>query len=64
MLINETLERLEEQGKKIYKFGFGQSPFKVPEDIVRELKNNAHQNKYLPMQGLSELRDASCKIHI
>ena len=61
LLINETSRRLEEQGKKIYKFGFGQSPFKVPEDVVKELKDNAHQNKYLPMQGLSELRDAVAK---
>ena len=61
LLINETSRKLEEQGKKIFKFGFGQSPFKVPEDIVRELKNNAHQNKYLPMQGLSELRNAVAK---
>ena len=58
LLINETSRKLEEQGKKIYKFGFGQSPFKVPENVVRELKDNAHQNKYLPMQGLSELRNA------
>ena len=61
LLINETSRKLEEQGKKIYKFGFGQSPFKVPEDVVRELKNNAHQNKYLPMQGLSELRSTVAK---
>ena len=61
LLINETSRKLEEQGKKIYKFGFGQSPFKVPEDVVRELKNNAHQNKYLPMQGLSELRSSVAK---
>jgi len=61
LLINETSRRLEEQGKKIFKFGFGQSPFKVPEDIVKELKDNAHQNKYLPMQGLSELRNAVSK---
>src|SRR5210317_1392309 len=45
LLINETSRKLEEQGKKIYKFGFGQSPFKVHEDVVRELKNNAHQKK-------------------
>jgi len=38
LLINETSRKLEEQGKKIYKLGFGQSPFKVPEDVVRELK--------------------------
>ena len=61
LLINETSRKLEEQGKKIFKFGFGQSPFKVPEDVVKELKDNAHQNKYLPMQGLSELRDAVAK---
>ena len=57
LLINETSRKLEEKGRKIFKFGFGQSPFKVPEDIVKELQDNAHQNKYLPMQGLSELRD-------
>jgi aspartate aminotransferase len=61
LLINETSRKLEEQGKKIYKFGFGQSPFKVPENVVRELKDNAHQNKYLPMQGLSELRNVVAK---
>jgi aspartate aminotransferase len=61
LLINETSRKLEEQGKKIFKFGFGQSPFKVPEDIVKELKDNAHQNKYLPMQGLSELRKVVAK---
>ena len=48
LLINETSKKLEDQGKKIYKFGFGQSPFKVPDDVIEELKNNAYQNKYLP----------------
>jgi len=61
LLINETSRKLEDQGKRIFKFGFGQSPFKVPEDIVKELKNNAHQNRYLPMQGLFELRDTVAK---
>jgi len=59
--INEISKNLELEGKKIYKFGFGQSPFKVPNDVVSELKNNAHQNKYLPMQGLNELRIAISK---
>ena len=61
LLINENSRKLEEQGREIFKFGFGQSPFKVPEDVVRELKDNAHQNKYLPMQGLKELRDTVAK---
>ena len=54
--INEISKQLEEKGEKIFKFGFGQSPFQVPTDVVNELKDNAHQNKYLPMQGLAELR--------
>ena len=61
LAINETSKQLEQQGKKIFKFGFGQSPFKVPEDIVEELKNNAYQNKYLPIQGLPELRKVIAK---
>ena len=61
LAINETSKQLEQQGKKIFKFGFGQSPFKVPEDVVEELKSNAYQNKYLPMQGLEELREAVAK---
>jgi len=56
--INEETKRLQNQGKKVYKFGFGQSPFPVPDAVRNELINNAHQNKYLPMQGLSELREA------
>jgi aspartate aminotransferase len=61
LLINERSKKLEEQGKEIFKFGFGQSPFKVPDDVVEELKNNSHQNKYLPMQGLLELRNTVAK---
>ena len=59
--INEESKKLESEGKKIYKFGFGQSPFQIPKDIVDELKNNAYRNMYLPMQGLPELRTAISK---
>ncbi len=59
--INEISKDLENKGHKIFKFGFGQSPFQVPLDIVNELKDNAYQNKYLPMQGLKELREAVAK---
>ena len=59
--INEISKELELVGKEIFKFGFGQSPFKVPENVIAELKNNAHQNKYLSMQGLYELRQEIAK---
>ena len=56
LVINEKSKDLICKGKKIYQFGFGQSPFPVPEKIVNVLKDNAHKKEYLPIQGLPELR--------
>ncbi len=61
LVINERCKKLINQGKKVYQFGFGQSPFPVPEKIVTALKNNAHRKEYLPIQGLGELRDSISK---
>ena len=58
LAINEESNRLKKSGKRIFKFGFGQSPFPIPESVVLELKNNSNKNFYLPMQGLEELRSA------
>ena len=38
LLINEKSKELIDKGKKVYQFGFGQSPFPVPEKIVESLK--------------------------
>ena len=56
LAINEKSNKLIKSGKKVYKFGFGQSPFPIPESVVLALKNSANKNTYLPMQGLEELR--------
>ena len=56
LTINEETNKLQTSGKKIYKFGFGQSPFPIPDSIISALKNNANKNTYLSMQGLEELR--------
>ena len=58
LAINEESNRLKKSGKKIYKFGFGQSPFPVPESVILALKANSNKHTYLPMQGLEELRSA------
>ena len=58
LAINEESNRLKKNGKKIYKFGFGQSPFPIPESVVSALKKNANKHIYLQMQGLEELRSA------
>ena len=56
LVINEESNKLKKSGKKVYKFGFGQSPFPIPNPIILALKNAANKNSYLPMQGLEELR--------
>ena len=57
LAINEKSKDLISQGKRVFRFGFGQSPFPVPEKIVSTLKENADKKAYLPMQGLPRLRE-------
>tara|TARA_Y100001970_G_scaffold279308_1_gene386407 strand:- start:70 stop:1305 length:1236 start_codon:yes stop_codon:yes gene_type:complete len=61
LVINEKCKKLINEGKKVYQFGFGQSPFPVPDKIVNALKNNAHRKEYLPIQGLGKLRESISK---
>lgn len=58
LAINELSNALIQQGKKIYKFGLGQSPFPVPMSVVKALEGNAFQKDYLPVKGLPALREA------
>ena len=57
LVINERSKKLISKGQKVYQFGFGQSPFPVPEKVVEALKKNAHRKEYLPVQGLPKLRE-------
>ena len=59
--INEISKKLEDSGKEIFKFGFGQSPFEIPTNIISALKDNANHNIYLPMQGMKKLREVIAK---
>ncbi len=63
LVINERSNDLVAAGKKVYKLGFGQSPFPVPQVVVDALKDNAHQKDYLPVRGLYALREAVANYH-
>lgn len=56
--INEKSRHLQQQGKRVFRLGFGQSPFPVPAPVVRALQAHAHEKDYLDVQGLWQLRDA------
>ena len=63
LAINELSQKFIKEGKEVFKFGLGQSPFPVPDIIVKELQKNAHQKDYLNVSGLIELREEVANYH-
>jgi aspartate aminotransferase len=63
LAINERSKELIAQGKTIYRFGLGQSPFPVPDSVVEALRLYAPQKEYLPVKGLKLLREAVADFH-
>lgn len=63
LAINERSAAIAAEGRQVFRFGLGQSPFPVPEPVETELKANAHQKDYLPVKGLRPLREAVADFH-
>lgn len=63
LAINERSAEMANAGQTIYRFGFGQSPFPVPDSIVASLQENAFRKNYLPVEGLFELRKSVADYH-
>jgi aspartate aminotransferase len=63
LAIDERCRQLLKEGKNIYNFGLGQSPFPVPTQVVNALKLYAHEKDYLPVKGLPALREAVADFH-
>lgn len=63
LAVHSRSAELVEQGREVFRFGLGQSPFPVPTSVVEELKANAHQSDYLPVKGLPALREAVAEYH-
>lgn len=61
--LNEITNDLQRAGKKVYKFGFGESPF-LPLPRVQEALQEAVQRKdYTPVAGIHELRVNVAEFH-
>jgi aspartate aminotransferase len=63
LAINEQSRKLQAEGRRVYKLGFGQSPFPVPEPVVEALRSHAHEKDYLPVKGLEALRQAIAEFY-
>ena len=63
LLINTQSQILAAQNRKIIKFGFGQSPFLPPKNVIQALKESVHHKQYSSVQGDPELRELMSKFH-
>lgn len=61
--INDHSNLLRRQGREVFKLGLGQSPFPVPDVVVKALQDHAGEKDYLPVQGLEALREAVADHH-
>lgn len=62
LLINERSDTLE-QARRVFRFGFGQSPFPVPASVTAALASHAMEKAYMPVQGWRPLREAVAAFH-
>ena len=62
--INELTAQMEREGRHVFRFGLGESPFPVPAAAVKSLEKHASANAYLPVAGEATLRKAVADFHI
>jgi aspartate aminotransferase len=63
LAIKERCRKLINEGRQVFDFGLGQSPFPVPRPMVEALRLSAPEKDYLPVWGLPELREAVAAFH-
>lgn len=63
LLLNEQSRLRENSGQKVFKLGFGQSPFLPPINVIKALQNSAIRKDYSPVKGLPELCENVATFH-
>ncbi len=60
---NEKWNELARAGRRIYRLGFGESPFPVPQTVQAALRGAAARTDYTAVAGLPELRERIAAFH-
>ena len=55
LFVNETVNRLWQQGEQVFHMGFGESRFDVHPRLQNALSSHANKKSYLPAKGLAAL---------
>lgn len=61
--LNEKSRALADAGRRVYRFGFGESPFPPPRRVQDALRNAAHRTDYTAVAGMPELREKVAAFH-
>ena len=63
LLLNEQSAAIEKNGRQVFRFGFGQSPFPISSVLKAALIEHAHRKDYTQVQGLHALRVKVAEYH-
>ena len=63
LALNEGMVALRKAGRKIYQFGFGESPFPTPRRVQHALADTTARKDYTAVAGLPELRRKIADFH-
>jgi len=63
LLLNEQSSAIEKEGRQVFRFGFGQSPFPISPVLNAALIEHAHRKEYTQVQGLQALRKKVAEYH-
>lgn len=61
--INEKSKELEQAGRRIYRFGFGESPFPPPSRVRLALERACQRSEYTDVAGMPALREKIAAFH-
>ncbi|MFT6691654.1 MAG: aspartate aminotransferase [Colwellia sp.] len=63
LLLNEQSAAIEKNGRQVFRFGFGQSPFPISDVLKTALIEHAYRKEYTQVQGLQALRNKVAEYH-
>ncbi|KEQ58396.1 uncharacterized protein M437DRAFT_70073, partial [Aureobasidium melanogenum CBS 110374] len=56
LAINEAVESVQAQGKKVVHLGFGEATFPIQKDVLEIHEHYSRSTSYMPVAGLMSLR--------
>ena len=63
LALNDSMQSLLRQGRTVYRFGFGESPFPPPRRTLKALRKASKRKDYSAVAGLPELRRRIADFH-